>query len=68
MSKLPRIDYVWTHRKKGGRYTITSFTTGAGKMRGDTLVHYRRIAAGGVGPVFSRLLSEWDDSMEPAME
>lgn len=64
--KLPRMDWVWTHREKGGEYLITSTTPGAGKLIGATLVHYRQVVPGGNGPTFSRLLSEWDRSMEPA--
>jgi hypothetical protein len=63
--KVPRLDYPWTHRKKGGHYVITSLTSGAGELHGRTLVHYRQISIGGGGPVYSRLLDEWHSSMQP---
>lgn len=63
---LPRMDWVWAHKEKGGEYLVTSATPGAGKLRGEILVHYRRMEPGGNGPVFSRLLSEWEEKMEPA--
>jgi len=63
--RVPRTDYLWTHKKKGGDYTITSFTAGAGELHGETLVHYRQLEMGGQGPVYSRLLKEWFDTMEP---
>lgn len=64
--KLPRSDWMWTHKEKGGEYLITSFTSGSGALNGKMLVHYRSVGLGGPGQVFSRLLEEWDDKMEPA--
>lgn len=55
----------WTHREKGGEYTVLAIAKGAGPDHGVEFVYYLGLETNGMLAAYVRRLDDWGRAMAP---